>query len=306
VILAVGRPLAFTGFASAMREPSRTAALSVSGCTLGGLTVSYVPNELFESAVPYYARYRSGYPADGLDALATQVGLDSSQRVLDIGCGTGQVSIPLARHAGTVVAIDPLAEMLACGRNAARAAGADNITWLQGDSRQLAALIEPGARAAVFAASFHWTDRPAVVSVLSGLLDRDGSIVVINDDLDDSEQPDWVDAIAAIRSRYLGAQRRAGSGAYSSSGPSHREVLSDSAFSAVEARIWSWNRELTVAEVVGLQFSYSFSTPALFGDRAEAFGDDVRDALLALHPSGVVTEPFQVEVLVATRLRRGS
>ena len=67
--------------------------------------------------------------------------------------------------------------------------------------------------------------------------------------------------------------------------------------SLVDARAWSWSRELTVAEVVGLQFSYSFSIPALFGDRTKEFSD----AVLALHPSGVVTEPFRIEVLVATR-----
>lgn len=42
--------------------------------------MSYVPHELFESAVPYYARYRSGYPADRLDALAAALGLDRRAR----------------------------------------------------------------------------------------------------------------------------------------------------------------------------------------------------------------------------------
>ncbi len=265
------------------------------------LIVTYVPHELFESAVAYYSRYRSGYPVDRLDALSAQIGLDSSQWVLDIGCGTGQVSIPLARHAGTVVAIDPVEEMLAYGRKAALLAGVSNISWLRGDSGQLAELVRPGARAAVFAASFHWTDRAAVVRVLDSLLAQDGSVVVINDVLDDCEEPDWAVAIAAIRSRYLGAQRRAGSGVYAAPGPDHREVLSDSAFSVIDARVWSWTRELTVTEVVGLQFSYSFSTPALFGDQAGEFGEDVRAAVLELHPSGVVIEPFRVEVLIARR-----
>jgi ubiquinone/menaquinone biosynthesis C-methylase UbiE len=263
--------------------------------------VSYLPRELFDSAVAYYARYRSGYPADRLDALAAAVGLDGSQVVLDIGCGTGQVAIPLAPHAGRVAAIDPVADMLTHGRDLAQAVGVQNISWRHGDSSQLSALVEPGARLAVFAASFHWTDRAAVIAAMDDLLHQDGRIVVINDVLADSEQPEWDGAIGAIRSRYLGAQRRAGSGLYSSPGPSHREVLSNSAFSAVSSETWSWTRELTVAEVVGLQFSYSFSTPAQFGDRAEDFARDVRDAVLALHPSGVVTEPFRVEVLVASR-----
>jgi hypothetical protein len=39
--------------------------------------------------------------------------------------------------------------------------------------------------------------------------------------------------------------------------------------------------------------------PALFAGRAEAFAVDVRDAVLGLCPSGLLTEPFRVEVLVA-------
>ncbi len=92
-----------------------------------------------------------------------------------------------------------------------RRPGAGNITWLEGDSSQIAALAGPGADLAVFAASFHWTDRPAVLVALDGVLAPDGRVIVINDVLGDREEPDWVHAIARIRARYLGAQRaRAG------------------------------------------------------------------------------------------------
>jgi hypothetical protein len=69
----------------------------------------------------------------------------------------------------------------------------------------------------------------------------------------------------------------------------------------VETLTWSWSRQLTVEEVTGLQLSYSFSTPALLGDKAPAFSSDVRAAVLGLYPAGVVTEPFRVEVLIAAR-----
>ena len=255
-----------------------------------------VPEQLFGSAVAYYARYRPGYPQGMVDKLAARAGLDGTQRVLDIGCGTGQITIPLARHAREVVAIDPVAGMLARGRQAARAAGAGNITWLEGEASQVAAVAAPGTDLAVFAASFHWTDRPAVLAALDGVLAPGGAVVVINDVLGDSEQPDWVHAIARIRARYLGARRRAGTGIYS-----HREVLASSAFCTVETLTWSWSRQLTVEEVTGLQLSYSFSTPALLGDKAPAFSSDVRAAVLGLYPAGVVTEPFRVEVLIAAR-----
>jgi SAM-dependent methyltransferase len=258
--------------------------------------VDGVPQQLFSSAVDYYAQYRPAYPQDLVDALAARAGLDGTQRVLDIGCGTGQLTIPLARHAQAVVAIDPVPGMLARGRQAAQAAGAGNITWLEGDSSHIAALAGPGADLAVFAASFHWTDRPAVLAVLDEILAPGGVVVVVNDVLGDSEQPDWVYVIARIRARYLGDQPRGGAGLYS-----HRDVLANSAFCAVDTLTWSWSRQLTVEEVTGLQLSYSFSTPALLGGNTPAFSRDVRAAVLDLHPAGVVTEPLRVEVLIAAR-----
>jgi SAM-dependent methyltransferase len=258
--------------------------------------VDCVPQQLFSSAVAYYAQYRSAYPQDLVDALAARAGLDGTQRAPNIGCGTGQITIPLARHVQAVVAIDPVAGMLARGRQAARAAGPGNITWLEGDSSQIAAVAGPGADLAVFAASFHWTDRPAVLAVLDEVLAPGGAVVVVNDVLGDSEQPDWVHAIAGIRTRYLGDRHRDGTGIFS-----HRDVLASSAFSVVDTLTWSWSRQLTVGEVVGLQLPYSFSTPALLGDEASAFSRDIRAAVLDLHPAGVVTEPFRVEVLIAAR-----
>ncbi len=258
--------------------------------------MEYAAQQLFGSAVAYYARYRAGYPQGLVDTLAAKTGLDGTQRVLDIGCGTGQMTIPLARHAHAILAIDPVADMLARGREAAQAAGAGNITWLQGDSSQIAALAGPGADLAVFAASFHWTDRAVVLAALDGVLAPGGYVVVVNDILGDSEEPDWVRAIARIRARYLGTRRRAGMDVYR-----HRDVLASSAFRAVDTLTWSWSRQLTVEEVTGLQLSYSFSTPTLLGDSARAFSSDVRAAVLGLHRAGVVTEPLRVEVLIAAR-----
>jgi SAM-dependent methyltransferase len=259
--------------------------------------VTLVPQELFGSAVAQYARYRPGYPQELLDIVAARTGLDGGQRVLDIGCGSGQIAIRLARHASEVVAIDPLPGMLAQGRAAARAAGVPNITWRQGDDGQVAALAGAGAHVAVFAASFHWTDRPAVLAALDRVLDPGGAVVVINDVLGDDEEPDWVAPITELRTRYLGGWRDFCNGLPGG----HADVLAASPFSVVDTLHWSWSRRLTVDEVVGLQLTYSVSTPERLGDRAGAFTAEVREAVLALHPDGVVTQPLRVEALIATR-----
>ncbi len=60
----------------------------------------------------------------------------SAESILDIGCGTGILTVTLARHGTTVVGLDPSPNMLAYAR---RRAGADAVTWLLGDSRTIPA-----------------------------------------------------------------------------------------------------------------------------------------------------------------------
>ncbi|WP_101788584.1 hypothetical protein [Nonomuraea indica] len=64
-----------------------------------------------------------------------------------------------------------------------------------------------------------------------------------------------------------------------------------------------FERRLTwrVDELVGLQLSYSYASPARLGDRVEEFPRAARRALPADNPSGVWSHVEVTEVLVARR-----
>jgi ubiquinone/menaquinone biosynthesis C-methylase UbiE len=259
------------------------------------------PEGLFASAVTQYARYRPGYPARELNRLADLVGLDRSSTVIDIGCGTGQLTIPLAERAGTVIAVDPLDGMLAAGRARALAHGLTNISWRLGDADAIESLVPPGADLATFAASFHWTDRAEVLRSLDRMLGPGAHVVTINDDLDAAAEPDWVHAANRLRDEFLGSNYTAGTDQWRNAPVSHRQIIEASPFAEVQELHWEWERQLTVDAAVGLQFTYSYSTPAVFGPRAAEFASQARAAILALYPGGTVTEPFRMEVLIARR-----
>ena len=80
------------------------------------------PTDLFTGAAWWYARYRPGYPAPFFRHLITRFGLDGTGRLLDLGCGTGQLRLPLAPQVADAVGVDPQLEMLAEAAGA-RAAG---------------------------------------------------------------------------------------------------------------------------------------------------------------------------------------
>src|SRR5215470_15008283 len=85
---------------------------------------------LYRGSAPFYARGRVAYPAALTDQLVAHLGLDGRGRLLDLGCGPGSLTLPLAEHFSQVIAVDADAEMLANGTRRALAAGITNIEWV--------------------------------------------------------------------------------------------------------------------------------------------------------------------------------
>src|SRR5215211_2881199 len=80
----------------------------------------------------YYARFRRGYPPPVLDALQAAFRLGPADVVVDVGCGTGQLTVPLAGRVRAAVGIDPEPDMLAHARTAAREGGVRTASWMLG------------------------------------------------------------------------------------------------------------------------------------------------------------------------------
>lgn len=268
------------------------------------MNVRYDPAELFATAAPYYARYRAGYPPELFSYLVGRFALDGTQTVLDLGCGTGQLAIPLAPHVARVIAVDPEPTMLDEGRRLAADRGVGNVAWHHGDSHHLDALDLPTLDLVTMGASFHWMDRDALLTTLETLIAGHGAVVVVSGGAPgEHTSPPWTSIITDMRTRYLGPGRRAGSGTYTHPDERHAEVLRRSKFSNVDTVDWTWQLPRDLDSVVGLQFSFSFSAPAQFGDEdtRARFEHDLREELATQFPDGDFTETVRTEALIAAR-----
>ncbi|MEY9956780.1 class I SAM-dependent methyltransferase [Streptacidiphilus sp. MAP5-52] len=262
----------------------------------------YQPDELFTSTAPYYAKHRAGYSPELFTHLATRLGLDGTQTTLDLGTGTGAISIPLSRYVREVIAVDPDAGMLDEGRKLAVEQGITNIDWRLGDSNRLDELGLDPLELVTLGQAFHWTERETLLSVLDHLITTGGAVVVVGGPAPGSiELPAWLDVIAEVRARYLGSVRRAGSGTYTHPKESHQELLAGSAFSQVEVARWDRTVTRTLDQVIGLQFSYSYSSPAQLGDHKDDFERDLRQALAEFSPEGTFDELVRTEAIIAIR-----
>jgi ubiquinone/menaquinone biosynthesis C-methylase UbiE len=92
----------------------------------------------FSQQAPAYAELVNGQEAQARkDPLIELMALQGADRVLDVGCGSGQLSVSLALLAAEVVGIDLTPAMLDEARAHAASRGVDNIRWAVADSVSL-------------------------------------------------------------------------------------------------------------------------------------------------------------------------
>jgi SAM-dependent methyltransferase len=112
----------------------------------------------FDEAAELYDRARPGYPPAVFDDLAELAGIGPGRRVLEIGCGTGLATLPLAERGCAVVAVELGAGMAAVARR--KLARFPEVRVVVSAFEEWPLPVEP-FDAVVSATAFHWVD-PAV------------------------------------------------------------------------------------------------------------------------------------------------
>ena len=262
---------------------------------------------LFEGAAPHYATGRLPYPRELVTAFREEVSLTTSSRLLDVGCGTGQIALLLAPLFDEVLGLDADPGMVQeADRDAARL-GTRNARFVHARAEELP--LGLGAFAvATFAQSFHWMDRERVAAIVLDMLEPGGAWVHVKGINEPGagaagEQP-YPDPpcaeIGALVERYLGPIRRAGQGTLPGGTPSgEAEVMIAAGYVRPRRRIVPDPRifERSVDDLLASVFSRSAAAPHLFGDRLAAFERDLRDLLQRMSSQGRFSERARDQAL---------
>jgi SAM-dependent methyltransferase len=259
---------------------------------------NYDPHR-FRTTVPFYGRYRLGYPEGLIARVETETGLSAGDAVLDLGCGPGTLSIPFARLGMKVVGVDPEPNMLAAAAAAAQEAGVA-AEFKQGSSFELPPGIGP-FKLAIMGRSFHWMDRTATLAALGGLIVPGGAVALFDDEHPRTVENAWRRKLDEVGRRYGRAEeahiREREGGSYRT----HESYLLESAFNELVRIAVIVCRTRTVDDIVGLAYSLSTSAPHKLGERKAAFEADLRAALAEVSPDGRFTEIAEMGALIARR-----
>lgn len=133
--------------------------------------------ESFDTVAGDYNVYRTPYPEMVVETLAALANLDRGVRVLEIGCGSGQLSVALARRGVDLLAVEPGPHLAAFARQ--------NLSPFPNARVEVSAFEAWPAPAGPFdavvcASAFHWLDPDTRFTRCAAALRPGGRLAILH------------------------------------------------------------------------------------------------------------------------------
>ncbi|MBC3841167.1 class I SAM-dependent methyltransferase [Streptacidiphilus sp. 4-A2] len=252
----------------------------------------------FTEDAELYDRARPGYPQQLYDDLAELVPFGPGCRVLELGCGTGQATVPLAATGSRITAVELGPEMARVARR--NLAAHPNAEVVVGAFEEWPLPPEPFDL--VFAAtSFHWIDPAVRITRAADALRRSGLLAVVSTHHIKGGSEEFFAASQPVYERFDPATPpglRLEPAA--DIAPGGAEPAASGRFGPARIRRYEWDLRYTTQEYLDVLRTYS-------GHRALPAPD--REGLLAAiaglidtHHGGSITKRYLTELMTAERI----
>jgi len=217
----------------------------------------------------FYANYRKGYPPELFYELITQFSLTSESEILDLGCGTGFVSIPLALRGYKINAVDPDYEMMTEGKRLE----IENkipilIRWIVGSDKTLTRLNLPRLKLCTMGRSFHWMDRNQTLKTLDDMIEPEGGVACLDrkDAFHSTSVHLWGRAAISEIKEMFGDSWDYSGRFESKDSIKHEEIFARLLFKVIKIFKFDVSEEHTTDDLIGQILSYSYIHPVLLNE----------------------------------------
>jgi SAM-dependent methyltransferase len=211
--------------------------------------------QTFEQAPGLYDRVRPGYPEVLFEDLAALGGLRAGARVLELGCGTGQATVPLARRGYEIVAVELGAGLADVARQKLEAFPSAQIVTADFESWPLP--VEP-FDAVVAATSFHWIDPGVRLEKAADALRPGGALAIISTHHVAGGDAQFFAAVQGCYERWMPGTPAGLRLPAAADVPVDREAFEGcERFGRMESRRYEWEVPYRTQEYLDLLMSYS-------------------------------------------------
>lgn len=256
--------------------------------------------ESFNTVSTLYDRYRRGYPADVIAEIITLARLLPGNSVLEIGCGTGQLTKPLLDHGAHVFAVE-LGKALAA--IAIKKLSAFPNVRVEVVSFENWTMPSSSFDAVFCATSFHWLDPTVRAAKCAQALRPGGALVAVYPHYVEGENAAFVHDTQPYYLKWgLSYDPDWRPPSCNEIPTMYRDIDECAQFAAVERHYIPLTLEFTRDEYVGLLRTDSLIL-TLTEQSREGFLADIA-ALIDSHYAGVIARDFMYEIVVGRKGER--
>jgi SAM-dependent methyltransferase len=130
----------------------------------------------FNEVAALYDRARPAYPTDVVDAIVRWADIQPESTILEIGCGSGQLTVPLAAHGASIIALELGSDLAAIA--SLRTAPCPRVQVIEADFDRWS-VPRAAFHVVVAATSFHWLDPDTRLNRCLDALRPDGALVIV-------------------------------------------------------------------------------------------------------------------------------
>jgi SAM-dependent methyltransferase len=212
----------------------------------------------FGQVATLYDKVRPGYPHALFEDVIAFSSLPHDGHVLEIGCGTGQATLPFARRGYSIYCLEPGASLAAVAqRNLASYPKAEVLispfeTWVE---------VETRFDLVISATAFHWIDPTTRYQKAAQVLKPDGAIALFwNKHVQTATSADFFKAVQGVYERIVPDTAKTFSGLPHPDEiltPVKEEIDRSGLFGAVAIRKYKWDKVYQAADYTSLLNTYS-------------------------------------------------
>lgn len=258
--------------------------------------------DYFEGTAAFYSRYRLGYSEEMIKLLVDEFNLNGQGRLLDIGCGTGKISISLHDYFTEVIGIDISLDMLEEAKILGCHQNIKNIKWIQGKAEEIDNNLGKFKLIACGDA-FHWMKREIVANHCYDLLSDDSGFVVLGAGGNiGSEKYEWQKAIWQVIKKWLGNERRNSHWVTKMHEKTHEQILRELPFKSIKSGKLRYKITRDIDSILGYLYSTSFCNKGLLGKNVNKFETEMREKLRSINPTGLFEEEVESYYIFANKI----
>nr|WP_290443532.1 class I SAM-dependent methyltransferase [Sporolactobacillus kofuensis] len=238
-------------------------------------------------------KYRGQYSDTLIQTLADKCQLNGKGRLLDLGCGTGKLTFPMAAYFEEAIGLDVSADMLQSAQSQCELLDIEKMKWVNMPSENMDENLGT-FRLITSGDAFHWMDRERVLELCYDRLEPGGALALVGQGhILGDRSLEWQQAVQHIVDKWFHESEQV------DFGERHETLLEHSSFHDLATGQIKTERQRDIPSIIGYLYSTSACRKDLLGTDAPNFEKEIYDQLKAIDPSGIFIEPVTDYYIIA-------